>query len=124
MNRALKPIIVEKLYDLAFLHDYFDDDGASILPILTMYLEETPKELSTIQSSLHGNETAAAKAGTHKIKTNVAMMGIRDNSTFVNDMHLLQPNDEITKELMQQFEQFKQSVTLALQQIQEDFFTK
>ena len=115
---------MEKLYNLAFLYDYFYDDGTSILPILTMYLEETPKELLSIQNSLHEKETAAAKAGTHKIKTNVAMMGIRDSSTFVNDMHLMQPADEITNELMQQFEHFKESVTLALQQIQEDFFPK
>ena len=115
---------MEKHYDLAFLNDYFDDDVNAILPILTMNLEETPKELLSIQNSLLKNETAAAKAGTHKIKTNVAMMGIHDRSTFVNDMHLMKPTDEITEGVLQQFEQFKEAIGTALQEIREDFFSE
>ena len=119
-----KKAMANKLYDLAFLKDYFDDDTKSILPVLEMYLEETPKEILKFEDSLKRNDTAAAKACAHKIKTNVAMLGIRDTSTFINDMHLLSPAGVITRENRQQFERFKADVTSGLDQIQKDFFRK
>jgi HPt (histidine-containing phosphotransfer) domain-containing protein len=115
---------VEKRYDLAFLKDYFDDDMEGIVPVLEMYLEETPKELSSIEQSLQNQDTTGAKAVTHKIKTNVAMLGIQDVGTFINDIHALQATDEIDNLIIEQFEYFRQAVMAALNQIRDDFFQK
>jgi len=115
--------MADKLYDFAFLKDYFDSDMKLILPVLEMYLQETPKEISKIEESLRRGDAVTAKAGAHKIKTNVAMLGIRDRSTFINDMHLLNPSGMITSLILQQFEQFKTDVASGLSQIREDFFS-
>jgi hypothetical protein len=113
-----------KQYDLYFLNDYFDNDMQAIYPILKMYLEETPKELEIIESCLQSNNPAAAKAATHKIKTNVSMLSIRDKSNFVNDMHLLDVKDDITEGIRLQFMNFKSIVLSALQEMKSDFFEK
>lgn len=114
----------EKQYDLFFLNDYFDNELEAILPILQMYLEETPKELEQIESCLLRNDAAAAKAGTHKIKTNIAMLSIRDHSSFVEDMHQLSVTDDINNAVHDQFNVFKANVKEALQQIRVDFFER
>ncbi len=111
-----------KKYDLAFLNDYFDNDKSSVAKILEMYLNETPKEISAIEKSILRNEMASAKAITHKIKANVAMLGIHESSTFINDMQLLQPADPITEKISEQFRIFKQEVLSALEEIKADFF--
>jgi len=113
-----------KQYDLYFLNDYFDNDMQAIYPILKMYLEETPKELSTIESCLQNNNPAAAKAATHKIKTNISMLSIRDQSNFVNDMHHLNVTEEISDGIRLQFRDFKSTVLSALQEMKSDFFEK
>lgn len=110
-----------KQYDLYFLNDYFDNDMQAIYPILKMYLEETPKELSTIESCLQNNNPAAAKAATHKIKTNISMLSIRDQSNFVNDMHHLNVTEEISDGIRLQFRDFKSTVLSALQEMKSDF---
>lgn len=115
---------MEKHYNLTFLNDYFDNDLASMLPILKMYIEETPKEILKIEELLHQKNTAGVKAATHKIKTNVAMLGIHEKSSFINDMHLLKPTDAITEHVLQQFEIFRSAVNFALRQIHNDFFVK
>ena len=113
-----------KQYDLYFLNDYFDNDMQAIYPILKMYLEETPKELELIESCLQNNNPAAAKAATHKIKTNISMLSIRDQSNFVNDMHLLDVNEDIKERIRLQFMNFKSTVLAALQEMKSDYFEK
>ncbi|MEO6166629.1 MAG: hypothetical protein ABIO46_10725 [Chitinophagales bacterium] len=114
----------ERQYDLFFLNDYFDNDLESILPILKMYLEETPKELASIESCLIRNDIAAAKAATHKIKTNVSMLSIRDQSSFINDMHLLNVDGSIPAAIKDQFAIFKGTIMAVMQEIRRDFFEK
>lgn len=114
----------EKQYNLFFLNDYFDNEMDAILPILQMYLEETPKELEHIETCLLRNDAAAAKAGTHKIKTNISMLSIHDNSSFVDDMHHLSATDNIGNAVHDQFAVFKANVKVALQQIRKDYFER
>ncbi len=114
----------EKQYNLFFLNDYFDNEMNAILPILQMYLEETPKELELIERSLLRNDAAAAKAGTHKIKTNISMLSIRDQSSFVDDMHQLPVSGKVQDAVLEQFDIFKANVLEALRQIRSDFFER
>lgn len=114
----------EKHYNLFFLNDYFDNDLSAILPILEMYIEETPKELAAIENSLIKNDAATSKAITHKIKTNISMLGILDQSTFINDMHLMKVTDNVQDAAIEQFKLFKATIMQALVEIREDFFTK
>ncbi|MEP7127793.1 MAG: hypothetical protein ABI729_02950 [Chitinophagales bacterium] len=114
----------ERQYNLFFLNDYFNNEMEAILPILQMYLEETPKELANIEKCLLHNDVEAAKAATHKIKTNVSMLSIRDQSSFVYDMHSLNAGDNIDYSIKEQFALFNATVMEALHQIRIDFFEK
>ncbi len=111
-----------KNYDLAFLKDYFNDDTSSIEMILRMYLDETPKEISAIETSLLNEDISGAKAATHKLKANVAMLGLHDSTSFIDNIHLLEPSDSVPEDVRFQFLIFKQEVLSALEEIKADFF--
>lgn len=110
-----------KKYDLLFLRDYFNSDYSAMLPILKMYAAETPAELITIHQYLVNNDITAAKAATHKIKMNVAMLGIPDESAFIDTMHLLKPAGQVTSEVLQRFFLFQKTIMTAIEEIRQDF---
>jgi len=111
-----------KHYNLQFLKDYYDEDISSMKTILHLYLEETPKELELIQRSLESNDAATAKATTHKIKTNITMLGIKDHGNFVEAMHLLGATENVPNKIIALFKAFNLETMKGLQQIEEDFF--
>lgn len=115
---------LEKHYHLDFLKDYYQDDLLSMNVVLKLYLEETPKDLEHIELSLTGNNAAEAKAATHKIKTNIAMLGIKGSAVFLDDMHHLAPDAAITEEILTVFRQFKSEVLKGLNDIKNDYFGK
>lgn len=113
---------MEKHYDLEFLRDYYGDDQAAMLEILRLYLQETPKDLNNIKTALHSNNSAAAKAATHKIKTNVAMLGMKDPVEFMLAMHLHSAKDDVSEKVKTLFVDFEAAVLRALSDIERDFF--
>ena len=115
---------VEKHYHLDFLKEYYEDDILSMNIVLKLYLEETPKDLEHIESSLESNNATEAKAATHKIKTNIAMLGIQGSAVFLDLMHEHKADAEVTKEILSVFSLFKSDVLKALSDIKNDYFGK
>src|SRR6185503_12676377 len=97
---------LERHYNLDFLKDYYGDDLPAMSIVLKLYLEETPKQIDEIETCLLNNDVAGAKAATHKIKTNLAMLGVVDPANFIHAMHLKVPNSSL-EEIMPLFKVFK-----------------
>ena len=114
--------LMEKHYDLNFLREYYGEDLDAMKPLLQLYIEETPKEIHNIEKSLSGNDASGAKAATHKVKTNVTMMGIRNTSAFIDAMHKHKADASVSEEVIQLFNPFKAAVLSAVDQLQKDFF--
>jgi hypothetical protein len=115
---------LEKHYSLDFLKDYYGDDMEAMTHVLRLYIEETPKELERIENCLKNNDAAGAKAVVHKMKTNVAMLGIVDHDHFINAIHLQSPEGDVAEEIHILFRGFKSEVMLALKNIENDFLVK
>ncbi|MBA3648494.1 MAG: Hpt domain-containing protein [Chitinophagales bacterium] len=115
---------MKKKYHLDFLIDYYHDDTESMKTILELYLKETPKEIVSIEKALAQKDIATAKATTHKIKTNIAMLGIKETDAFVNAMHLIEPGDKISGDILKLFTGFQENIKAALAEIKSDFFGK
>ena len=114
---------LERHYNLDFLKDYYGDDLSAMSVVLKLYLEETPQQVDEIEKCLLNNQIAGAKAATHKIKTNLAMLGIVDPAGFVNSMHLYSANDNEQEKLLMLFKLFKSEVQRAMIDIEQDFFS-
>jgi len=114
---------VEKHYNLEFLRDYYGDDDVSMQEILRLYLLETPKDLENIKSALNENNAAGAKSATHKIKTNVAMLGMKDPVGFMNEMHLHSANSDVSDKVKTLFKDFESEISAGLDEIEGDYFS-
>jgi HPt (histidine-containing phosphotransfer) domain-containing protein len=115
---------VEKHYNLEFLKDYYGDDQTAMQEILKLYLEETPKDLQNIKSALYENNAAVSKAATHKIKTNVAMLGMKDPVGFMNEMHLHSAKTDVSEKVKTLFKDFEAEIMNGLSEIEQDYFPK
>ena len=93
-----------------------------MVEILKLYIQETPKDLQLIETSLLENDMGGAKAGTHKIKTNLAMLGIRDPADFMAAMHNFPATAEVTENVMKLFASFKSELMTGLEEMEKDFF--
>ena len=113
---------MEKHYNLEFLRDYYGDDRDAMSEILSLYLQETPKDLLHIKTALHDNNAAVAKAATHKIKTNVAMLGMKDPVDFMNEMHLHSAKTDVSDKVKTLFIEFEAEIMRGLNDIEEDYF--
>ncbi|MBX7140456.1 MAG: Hpt domain-containing protein [Chitinophagales bacterium] len=115
---------MEKHYNLEFLNDYYGDDREAMVEILRLYLQETPKDLNNIKTALHTNNAAAAKAATHKIKTNVAMLGMHDPVEFMHEMHLHSAQADVSEKVKKLFVDFEAAILEGLADIKRDFFSE
>ena len=113
---------METCYNLNFLREYYGDDIESMKTILQLYLEETPKELDIIEDHINTGNTYGCKQATHKIKTNVAMLGIKNLGNFVEEMHRTPAQSEIDSAIKGNFEVFNKGVRAALKELEEDMF--
>ncbi|HYV93194.1 MAG TPA: hypothetical protein VE978_15580 [Chitinophagales bacterium] len=92
--------------------------------VLKLYLEETPKQVEEIENCLLNHNVAGAKAATHKIKTNLAMLGIVDPGNFVHAMHLHAADNSDVGDVMRLFNLFKTELLKGMKDIDEDFFSQ
>jgi HPt (histidine-containing phosphotransfer) domain-containing protein len=115
---------MERHYNLDFLKDYYGDDMPAMSIVLKLYLEETPKQLEEIEMHLLNKNVAGAKAGTHKIKTNLAMLGIVDPANFINAMHQHAADNNDFEGIMPLFKLFKSELLKGMKDIESDFFSR
>lgn len=120
--QSFKKQRLEKRYDLKFLYDYYGDDLASLREVLLLFLQETPELLLDIGRHLKAGSMEQARAATHKIKTNLAMLGIADRAGFMDHLHRAPDTGERTGETELLFTVFCREVELALSEIRADFF--
>lgn len=106
-----------KLYDLAFLDDYYNNDRKFIKHILGLYVKETPPSLDEMQRAANENDWPKFKALAHKIKTNVLMLGIAGQDEFFKASTQLKPDQSDGTTALRLFERFKSTVTAAIDQI-------
>ncbi len=112
---------MSKSYNLLFLNEYYGEDIPAMKVVLSLYLEETPKELRRIQLNLESNNMQEVKKLTHKIKTNIAMLGIGDPKNFIGQVQKLQKVSEVQPEVLSSFNAFQQNLVTALNEIRMDF---
>jgi len=118
---AAKP--TTRLYDLAFIEDYYNKDEKFIRHILGLYVKETPHTVHEIEQALEQKNWPQVKALVHKIKTNVLMLGIQGQEEFFKASSTLKPDQPDATALTALFQPFRDTVLNALEQIRADKLT-
>jgi CheY-like chemotaxis protein len=108
-----------RLYDLAFLEDYYNKDTAFIKHILTLYVKDTPLLLDEVTKAYRDKDWVQFKALVHKIKTNVLMLGIKEQDELFAASSAIDPKAPETARVDKVFDAFRDTVLKALAQIKE-----
>ena len=110
----------KKLYDLAFLEDYYNNDRAFIKHILGLYVKETPPALEEMERAAQDKDWPKFKALAHKIKTNVLMLGVAGQDDFFKASSQLTPDSNNGLDALSLFGRFKATVSTAIDQIRKE----
>ncbi len=107
----------EKFYDLSFLTQYYDNEQEFISSILALYVKETPSSVFQIEGAINRKDWTAFKSLTHKIKTNIMMMGIKKAESFLHFAASVDINNVNEEKVKSSFEEFKSYSLKAIEQI-------
>ncbi len=107
----------ENYYDLSFLTQYYDNEKEFINSILTLYVKETPASISQIEESLKRQDWVTFKSLSHKIKTNIMMMGIKKAESFLHLAAALDIQQVEEEKMNAAFIEFKKYSLKAIEQI-------
>ena len=107
----------EKYYDLSFLRQYYDNEEEFINSILALYVKETPGSIKQIEDALNKKDWEQFKSLTHKIKTNIMMMGIKKAEQFLHDTAKIDLKNVDDQKAKSDFREFKKYSLTAIDQI-------
>ena len=119
-NTAEKIADSGKYYDLSFLTQYYDGEKEFIQSILALYVKETPSSILQIENALEKKDWAQFKSLTHKIKTNIMMMGIKNAEEFVHAAAAVDLKNVDEQKIISLFPVFKKYALKAIEQIATD----
>lgn len=115
--------IKRKAYNLS----YFTSNQVSekdLINILPLYISDTNQLISQIEKSYNEKNVKEIKSFTHKIKTNVMMLGIEQAWEFIRATEKMDENEPMKYDLDKIYFVFNQSVKEAINQLEADFRQK
>lgn len=110
-------VVDEKFYDLSFLTQYYDNEQEFINSILALYVKETPSSIHQIEDAVNKKDWTAFKSLSHKIKTNIMMMGIKRAEPFLHIAAAIDINNVDVEKIKTSFAEFKKYSLKAIEQI-------
>lgn len=110
-------VVDEKFYDLSFLTQYYDNEQEFINSILSLYVKETPSSIHQIEDAVNKKDWTAFKSLSHKIKTNIMMMGIKKAEPFLHIAAAIDINNVDVEKIKTSFAEFKKYSLKAIEQI-------
>ena len=88
--------------------------------ILALYVKETPSSIYQIENALTKKDWASFKSLSHKIKTNIMMMGIKKAESFLHIAATTDINNVNEEKLKSSFDEFRKISLKAIEQIAQE----
>lgn len=88
----------EDLYDLSMLEDL--DDEEYVVEMLTIFLEETPKDLKEMREALNAGETATICTLAHKLKNSAGVIQANSLMLLLTDIEVNAKTGKVNVELV------------------------
>lgn len=115
---------MKTLYNLEFIKSYYENDKPFIHNIITLYSQETPAALQGIRTAIQARDWVKVKNESHKIKTNLMMLGINDSTGYLEKVYIWNLVEMAPGDVEQSFETFYKNISGALIQLKNDLATK
>ncbi|MBD1394929.1 Hpt domain-containing protein [Mucilaginibacter glaciei] len=75
--------------DLSFLYEIADGSDEFIVDSITMFLDQTPQLLDTINSAIAAQDWATAASASHKLKPNLGFFGMPQSQANIQEVEIL-----------------------------------
>lgn len=105
------------IINLSFVKEQYGGDDDFLKKLLAMYLDYTPKLISEIENQIEMKDIMAAKAATHKVKTDILMLGISSCQDFFSLMSSQNADHVDFEKTKIAFSDFKNTVTAGLAEL-------
>ena len=115
------PSKMEKLYDLARLNEFGDDDPEFIKEIIVVFLSNTGKDLDDLMQGVNDENYQVIFEIAHRMKSSLHTMGIKSLETTIKELEALARNNESFEKIKPLSNLVKITLDLVFSQLRTDF---
>ncbi len=112
---------MEKLYDLATLNQFGDNDQQFIKEIVTVFVTNGRIDLEMLEAAIEANNMPEIFQVAHRMKSTLHTMGIHSLETVIKTINAYSKNNDYPEEIPKLFEQVKQTLLIVFEQLVTDF---
>ncbi|MCW3075902.1 MAG: response regulator [Bacteroidetes bacterium] len=104
----------KKIIDLTYLIGLSKGDNGFVKKMITVFLEETPKEVDVLEESVNQTDYEVIKASAHKLKSTIPFIGLdKIIGKEVNEIESLARENSGIENIRASFKKIKESFELA-----------
>ncbi|RYY35852.1 MAG: Hpt domain-containing protein [Sphingobacteriaceae bacterium] len=105
--------------DLSFLYEIADGSNEFIVESISMFLQQTPDLLQTVEAAINAKDWPTAASAAHKLKPNLGFFGMLNSQALLQDVELMSkagaPNPA---EVISKFANIKQLLSGSLTELE------
>ncbi len=113
--------VAEKLYDITSMEELGANDKNFIRQIVNIFISNTGPDLEKLETAVAAGNMQEIFQLSHRMKSSIQSMGIESMMTPIRTMESYSKNNHYPEEIPSLFIQLKKGLTLAIEQLKNDF---
>ena len=109
------------IYSLDKINEMADGDNDFINSVISVFLEEVPQDLSSLESALENEDYQQVYQLAHKIKPNVDLLGMEQTRAAALEMETLGKSEANMAEIKNIFPSLKKDIDQVVAELRNDF---
>ncbi len=109
------------IYNLDKLNEMADGDQDFINSVISVFLEEVPQDLESLEAAIASMDYENVYKLAHKIKPNVDLLGMEQSRATALEIETLGKSAENSEEIAQKFPILKKDIQQVIAELKKDF---
>ncbi|MCW5517368.1 Hpt domain-containing protein [Muriicola sp. Z0-33] len=109
------------IYNLDKLNEMADGDQDFINSVISVFLEEVPQDLESLEMAITNMDYENVYKLAHKIKPNVDLLGMEQSRAVALEIENLGKSSENSEEIEQKFPLLKKDILQVISELKKDF---
>jgi len=109
------------IYNLDKLNEMADGDQDFINSVISVFLEEVPQDLESLEVAISSMDYENVYKLAHKIKPNVDLLGMEQSRATALEIETLGKSSENSAEIEQKFPLLKKDIQQVISELKKDF---
>ena len=109
------------IYNLDKLNEMADGDQDFINSVISVFLEEVPQDLESLEAAIANMDYENVYKLAHKIKPNVDLLGMEQSRATALEIETLGKSSENSAEIERKFPLLKKDIQQVISELKKDF---